>query len=298
MGRRRTFAALLLLLLLGACSTAPVERPADDDSQLVQLQRQDYPGAAAILSGIAPDDDDVRLRIGDAALFALDLRRGDTITRELLLLEVVGLGMVDDGRRRVRTATITWTPAGGSPETQEIVLREVDLALRRFDAAGRPIADSKVVLFEEALRTGWWPDTESDASRREQNLAFAMTMSLQNLIDSDPTLQDLLFVVADKPSLFSIAAHLGVRVNVQTTVDHGRRRELPPFDDLPPATTVRVTNQDLTINGSRALWVDLFVTRPTGALGACAGLVGAVARNADDPERRAAVRLLATRRGS
>lgn len=72
---------------------------------------------------------------------------------------------------------------------------------------------------------------------------------------------------------------------------------MPPFPELPADTGIRVTNKDLTINGSRALWVDLLVTPPVGALRACGGLLGAVAHHAGEPGRWAAARLLATRRG-
>jgi hypothetical protein len=287
----------LLLAGLGACSTTVQARPADDFTPFTELRAADFPGAAALLTGMAAPDDDRALRIGDAALFAIEMRRGDEIRRELLLLEVAGLGADEaSSGPRVRTAEITHTPDDGEPERRRIRLHEVEMSLRRFDARAHPLGDSQVVLFEEALRAGWWPDADPKASRRDQDHAFAMTMSLQSVADSDPTLQDLLFVVVDKPSLFSIATHRGVKVHIRTTTDPNRPRLPPPFAGLPKGNTVAVTDKDLTINGSRALWADLIVTRPVGALGACGGLLGAVARNAADPGRTAVVRLLATRR--
>jgi len=272
-GGARHLATALLLAGLAACSATVAVRPADDFTPFTDLRAADFPGAAKILTGWAPPDDDRALRPGDAALFAVAMQRDGDVRRELLLLEVVGFGAAG---RRMRTATITTTRAGAEPRHRRIWLHDIEVALRRFDAEGHPVAASEVTLFEEALRSGWWPDADPEASQSDRNHSFAMTMSLQNVIDSDPTLQDLLFVVVDKPSLFSIATHLGVKVNIQTTTNPHRLREAPPFDGLAPGATVAVTDKDLTINGSR---------------------VGAVARNADDPGRTAVVRLLATRRG-
>jgi hypothetical protein len=282
-----------LFACLGACSATIQARPADDFAPFTALRAEHYPGAAAILSGMAPPDDDRRLRVGDAALFAVDLQNGEQRQRELLLLEVVDRGGAQ-GERKVANAKITAT-VNGETTTHWLVLHEVTLALRRFDPAGRETAPSRLTLYEEALCAGWWPDTLLHADRRQHNLAFLMTMSLQNLLDGDPTLQELLFLVVDRPSLFSIATHLGVNVNVATSLDMHPRRP-PPFAGLPPGTEVAVTNKDLRINGAQALWADLFVTPPKGALGVCGGLLGAVARNAEDPTRTAALRLLATRR--
>ncbi len=301
LGRRAAIA--LLPGALGCCSTTIETRPADDFTPFTALQPADFPGASTILSGMAPPDDDPALRIGDAALFAVEMQNHEQVRRELLLLEVVGIGNVRENfadaprpGRRTATASVTST-VDGQQQERHFPLNEVELTLRRFGPDGGRIARSRVVLYEQALRAGWWPDVDPEASQRDQDLATAMTMSLQNLMHSDPSLQELLFVVVDEPSLFSIATHLGVNVHVQTTVDLTRPRRTPPCDVLPAEVAVGATNKDIAINGQQALWADLFVTRPVGALGACGGLWGALARNATDAGRTAVLRLLATRRG-
>lgn len=292
------------LPLVGATACSVVhERTSADLTAVTELRAADFPGADTILRGFAPPDDDPALRVGDAALFGLALTNGGEVQRQLLLLEVTQLDSASakfaDHAITLRPTTeaiVTTTGSDGTVKRETLTLHDVGVSLRRFDAAGRQLASAGLVLYEEALCTGFWPDADPAASRRDRLLASVLAVSLQNLANGEPTLQQLLFTVVDPPGLWSIATHLGVHVGLRT--GFGDPDAAPP--PLLPAATgaeVRRSPMDVAINGSDALWADLLVVRPRGATMVAGGLVAAIARNPRDPGRTATIALLATRRG-
>jgi hypothetical protein len=136
-----------------------------------------------------------------------------------------------------------------------------------------------------------------DASAHDSDMAFALTMSLQELAVRDAVLQELVFRVVDEPSLWSVATHLGVNVQLRWGDDRYPPRTVA-IDHAPElGDEVRSAMFELRVNGDSAAWVTLLVGKPRGAMRACGGLIGAIAQHPADPERLAVVRLLATRRG-
>ena len=305
-------------LALAACGAAPAPpRPPLDLAPFTALQPSHFPGAAAVLSGFAPDDDDRSMRAGDAALLALEVHRDGEIERLLVMLEVAsipwqpardvvvnGIPQPDNAGMffrpsRIFTVTVTRTPSepGTAPEVAERQHRVHPLRMRlqHLDAAGRPLRSSEATLYEEPLATGFWPYARTDASPAATDLAFALTMSLQELAENDAVLQDLLFRVVEPPGLFSIAAHFGVTLTMRWSPV---APDAPPIDVPGFPHEVRPASLDLVVNGATAAWVTLFAAAPRGATRACGGLVGAIARHPTEPDRLAVVRLLATRRGA
>ncbi|MCB9876746.1 MAG: hypothetical protein H6835_04000 [Planctomycetes bacterium] len=296
--------AHLALALCAACATAPrSERAALDAAPVLALRAADFPAAAALLDGYAATDDDPMLRVGDAALLALEFRRGARVERQLMRLEVVALpivrtafGDVQATLRRTTTGTLTTTTNDGEPHSQSYVMHDVTVRVQRFAADGRELASADVTLYEEALRAGWWPDTDPAADETARAMASMITFSMQRLANDERSLRDALFLAVDPPSLWSLATNLGVLVNVRTAV-------APPvtFPARLPGSDgaeVRVYRLDLDLNGDPALEADLLIVKPRGGTMLCGGLVGVVARNPDDPERGVVARLLATRRGA
>lgn len=301
MPRLQTF-AWLTLVGAAACSVVH-ERTAADLTAITELRAADFPGADAILRGFAAPDDDPALRVGDAALFGLALTKDGEVQRQLLLLEVTQLDaaaakFADHAitLRRTTEAVVTTTGADGTERKETLTLHDVGVSLRRFGADGRELASARAVLYEEALCAGFWPDADPAANRRDRLLASVLAVSLQNLANGEPTLQELLFTVVDPPGLWSIATHLGVHVGLRT--GFGAADAAPP-PALPAAAgeELRRSPMDVAINGSDALWADLLVVRPCGANMVAGGLVAGVARNPRDPGRGATIALLATRRG-
>jgi hypothetical protein len=303
-------ASVVFFALLASCANAPIVRGEPDTQPLAALDPEFFPGARAILEGMAPvDAEDPDLRVGDAALFALEFRRGSEIRRQLMLLEVVGLPSFDievEGKsfraRRISQFRVTQRREGEEPKVTELQLRDVLVRMRRFEADGEEIASVDAVLYEEALAAGWWPDTDPRSSEEEGRLSSVFALTLQNLVNDEPKLRELLFLVVDPPSLWSLATNLGARVvlhsrsirSVEAEAADGEE-DAERGDPVEDETRSHVT--DISVNGKAALFVDLQIVRPRGATMLSGGLVGAVARHPSDPERTAVVRLLATRRG-
>ncbi len=292
---------IVLTALAAACANAPSVQPASDFAPFDALAADDFPGASAILAGFAPMDDDPALRIGDAALLGIELHRGGTVERQLMLLELRNIpllkGTLDDKPVTLRvssTATVTTTHDDGRADTRRHTIHAVDVGLTRHGRGDEPPHSSVVRLYEEPLRTGWWPQAEPTPSAKDCDLAFGLSMSLQELANSDPNLQDLLFRVVDAPSLWSVVTRLGVKVVMNWPAQ--------PITEYAPQMAeasgpVRCATMELLINGSTASWVEMLVGKPRGATMICGGLVGAIARHPSEPGRLAVVRLLATRRG-
>lgn len=293
--------SLYLFTALAACSTPP------EVARLQELQASHFPGAASLLAGLAAADDDPAMRIGDAALLGLEFRRSATIERQLLLLEVVDLPWQSaaNGSQRVRQSTRVTIP--GSPrhpadgttiEPRSLDVHALRLRLTRCDAAGQRLRTSEVMAFEEPLAVGWWPYAAPPRELRTADLAAALTMSLQELAGRDAVLQELLFRFVDEPSLWSVATHLGLRIELRWADGPRPTRIVAIEDPTGLGEQVRSTSLELLVNGDPASRVTLLVTKPRGASRVCGGLVGAIAQHATDPERLAIVRLLAMRRGA
>lgn len=306
--RRR--ASVAALLLLAGCASQPSARSLHlwsfDGARIAALGAEQFPGAATVLSGFAPSDDDPAMRVGDTALLGVEITNGDTVDRMLLVLEVTSLlldAAVKEGTgERIRpsfTATHTfqrWNPntrSLGATETIKAEVHPVRVALIRLDANGQRQQVSEATLFEEPLVAGLWPHADRTASERDEALCSTLTRTLQDLANDDEVLQDLLFRIVEKPSLLSIARYLGVAVVlVWTTFAEPQLVQLPGVD-----TQVRRVSLEVNINTEAGLLVDLAVAKPNGATMTCGGLIGAIARHPNDASRFAVVRLLGTRRG-
>ena len=316
--RSRRFVCTVLGVAGVVCTACSAPSPALQPPPLPDVHVESFPGAAGVLAGFAPDDDEP-MRVGDAALLGLEIHRDGAIDRQLLLIEVADLKWIVpeavriDGApqpvdvtrvRLLRQFTVNasrQTLTEGAPDGQPVVERRtlsvtpIDVRLTRFDAAGRPLAASVATLYEEPLSTGFWPYASSDGDVVASDYAIVLTISMQELAANDEVLQDLLFRVVDPPSVWSIATHLGVELTLRWQPGDARAA---PVVVAGFAGELRKTSLELVVNGNVATSVTMLVTRPGASLRACGGLVGAVAQHPSDEGRFAVVRLLATRRGA
>ena len=293
--------------LLAACaSPPPPPRPALDLGHWLALSESEFPGASALLRGFAAPDDDPSMRIGDAALLGLEVMRAGLVERHLLMIEVQNFpGLVGaDGRQLTRqslradlTESTTNVATGvTSRQQRHLIIHSVRCRLVRADADGAILRDAEVTLFEEPLGAGFWAQTYRGADQREADLTGALTMSLQDMASGDGALQELLFRVVDKPSVWSVATNLGVKVNI-VWGDPGPGSTAVAEAAAAIGSEVRTAKLDLSINGQVAAFATLLVSKPAAATRACGGLVGAIVQNAADPTRLLVAKLLATRRG-
>lgn len=295
-------AAAIAAALLAACSSAPAPRPELDHGLLATVDPAGFPGAKALLDGFDPPAAaaDHAFRVGDSVLFALAVHDGERTERRLLRLRVLGLAQVLRGElpdgvtfaaRVDRTISVTLTDHDGNAVEHHVLATPLTVELAQFAADGAPVRVSTVTLFEELLGTGLCALGGSDAEATVR--AVCLLLSLQDLGAKDPVLADLLFAIADRPGLLSVALHLGVAVHLEAGTTTPWRGALG--DD--GAGERQALQLDVAVNGASSLWSDLVVgaSRPPFAL--CAGVLGAIARHATDPQRYAVLRLLAARRG-
>src|SRR5262249_32545685 len=120
--------------------------------------------------------------------------------------------------------------------------------------------------------------------------AYLLLNSLQGLGTADPVLAEQLFAIADRPSLWSIVTNFGVGIELKGGA-------LGPWREATDDATARALPLDVHVNDAPSLWAAVLGggSRPPFAL--CAGVLGAVARHATDPQRYCVLRLLAARRG-
>jgi hypothetical protein len=287
-------------VVLAACASPPAsQRMPVDVAPFAALQAADFLGASAVLAAFAAPDDDPKMRVGDAALFGVELRREGSVDRLLVLLEIEDLIRETHGF----TVTTTSAPANGGPDVAAEAARRtyrahpVKVRLRRLDAAGKPSRASSATLYDEPMATGLWPFAQRDAPQRAVDMATALLLTLQRLAENDAVLKDLLFRVVDAPSVWSVATRLGIHVALEWVTD-----QFPPQAvavELPSALGPEARSALLAVkvNGDPALGVHVIMVKPAGASRVCGGIVGAVAQHPRHPERLAVVRLLATRRG-
>jgi hypothetical protein len=290
-----------LAALLAACAAAPGPRPALDLSPLAMIEHATFAGREAILGGFDAPSPAADWRVGDSALFGLEVHRGASVERRLLRLRVArrtGRPRIDlrdgrflEGHQTVRT-NVSLRRADGHATGHTLSLTPIEVQVTHFDADGTERSGSSVELYEELLATGLHPLASGTDEARQIEASLLLFM-LQRLGTADPTLGELLFTVVERPSILSVLWHFGVDVRL---VGHEGRPGTSPAG-VPDARDVAVLPLDVLVNGSPALHADIVVAPPRHPYAVTGGVLGAVVRHASDPRRVAVLRLLAARRG-
>lgn len=280
--------------LLAACSTvrpedAPVVAPMThaQASASAANRDRDLPGAAALLRGFDCTGER-QLRDGDQLLFGITVHDVDRpVERHLLRLLV----RQDDAELSTKLASMR-------DATGRVVLerptRAVGLDLALFGADGAPLATSRLDSVDVFLGSSF---VESVArSRAGENVRQLLVQSqlaeIANLLANDSILQRLLREVASIPwdvrLLWRRELSLRTDCNEATVPAGGGSGPLAAQFDLP---------FDLFLNDSLMVRLSAAVAEPHGPTAAVAGIVRLVAQQADRPERRLELELLATARG-
>jgi hypothetical protein len=117
-------------------------------------------------------------------------------------------------------------------------------------------------------------------------------MKLPEFLQRDPGMDTLIWRLIDRPSLLSLVAHRGLKMEVGLNGKDARPE--PARSEYGDAYRVPVM---LTLNGRPAVRCEIVIARGDPPLGPCNGLLAIDAAHPSDPSRRIAVRLLAAQRG-
>ncbi len=120
--------------------------------------------------------------------------------------------------------------------------------------------------------------------------------SYGDIIEHTKGLQDIMMKVVEKPSIWSVVGHLGVRVNLIIDSKDVGREDLGSWgwNGNPAAYQFPMFMQ---INGRLALTVTLVVTSPRPPLLACGGIVGMLAEKPGDKSTYMTWRIISARYG-
>lgn len=323
---RTAVAALLATCALTSCSSSPdlPIRPASAAWQ--HLQAADFPGAPRLLDGFdAPTDDGEWMR-KDRLLFALQLRKGETVHRWLLHLEVMigdmtTMRLGDDRPSEVklwndRSWTYT-TTVEGEKRQHVVTSRMLPVVVRVHDEQGKQLGNSLVQMPADLLGAGLLPgidaartlyggtDPDAEHMPREQQEAHVTSMvrstmalvALLTIVQEDSVLADYFWQVIEKPSIWSVVSSFGVSASLVTALEQSL-----PTDDLPPGMPdlgrAFVAPMRVEVNGSPALLADILATKAVRPYALCGGMVAASARHPSRPELHFDVQLLAARLGA
>jgi hypothetical protein len=185
-----------------------------------------------------------------------------------------------------------------------------------YDRAGAQLGRDELVLSARQLERGLaracrgeQAQPATPASNAPGELFAPMperieaTLALHTLlavVRKSKLLYGVLYEVIDKPSLWSVITHFGVRVS---TLDHfDQARPAAPFTLGSGAGAVEVpaweAPLELRLNGAPALRSIVTVVDPVSPLILCTGVVALRAFRPSDPKVTFTLRLLAARRGS
>jgi hypothetical protein len=113
-----------------------------------------------------------------------------------------------------------------------------------------------------------------------------------------PGLADIVQQIVDRPSLWSIATHLGVGVRIHWATQKDIVVRWDPAAWGWPSVPVYRGAYRLDLNGALAANIEFLVTSPVPPLQTCAGVIGITANSASRPDRRVELRVLGARRAA
>lgn len=147
----------------------------------------------------------------------------------------------------------------------------------------------------EAIESGRKAAAAFGLTPEEERLTFSVYFALRSFYQAAseiPACRDVLEQVLQKPSLWSIAGHLGLNA----TFKYGWQGvRILPTGRFPVSTPVYVLPVSLALNGQPALEAQLAVTSTRPPLRNCAGIVALVAGHPTDASKLVFMRLLSAR---
>jgi hypothetical protein len=127
---------------------------------------------------------------------------------------------------------------------------------------------------------------------------FPTLMCYFQAVGETPDLETIMWKVVNLPSIWSVVQHVGVTAWLSMDFDHVSPLTLPANWGVPGGSPVFTLPIKVELNGQPALNATLLVTDPRPSLLACGGIVGFVARNPNDDQNYATLRVIGTRWGT
>lgn len=313
--RRAAGALLALLPIWGACGTAAQLRPDLAAVPSIAIERDEFPGAAALLPALDAPDDERGWRKGDALLFGVRFRHGDDVQRWLVRLDTIDPAAP-------LTWSATWSDTHGTKAQMRSEMAVLAIAIHAADgsplepeatttAVARAVFDAGPAVL--APHMGRWRDdqhVDADGTLRsptaDQRRAYMLDVGsaytsistfLQALQD-DATLAPYFWRIVEKP----IGAVLLAFGKIDVVANCGDLQVAQGPLPTPIAAWIDAPTYewpvDVNVNGVTVLRARVLVTEPRPPLCAAAGILAASAVHPADPERRIDIALLAARRGA
>ncbi len=165
--------------------------------------------------------------------------------------------------------------------------------LRGTQVKGNLSFGSVAPLADKAAENRRLTDAVGLSPAEERALAGALPalMSFFELVQHTEGLEDLLYKIVDLPSIWSIAWHLGVRVDMRFVAEEISSTKVVDWG-LPGAPEAFYFPVAVTLNKHPALKVTLVVTRPVPPLLACGGVLGFVAERPNHPDIYLTLRII------
>ena len=272
-----------------AAATAAAAVTANDAERAAR-----FPGAAGLLRGF-DFAGERQLRGGDTLLFGVTVQDGERKQHRLLRLVVER----DDPELKTALAQARAEPSPNARIVLERPTRRVRVALVLFDADGRELATSRLDTFDVALEMSFVAAVR--ALRRgdldQQAVVRAQLTSIAALLVDDSVLKALLAEVASIP--FDLRLLWRRVLTLQWYGAEAVELSSASSPDLAHAPTQARFDLpfDLFLNDSLLVRLSVAVAEPHGPTAAAAGIMRLLAQQADRPERRLTMELLAAARG-
>lgn len=313
----KTVSATLALACLLGCSSAPPPTTPPDPATAAGLVLAEF---AAAKVGFDERCDDAAWDGADEVVFALRLKKGDTVHHWLLTLEVVLgeqlIARVDDGgeAKLELWENKTWTyqtTAHGITSDHTVCSRMLPILVTVRDQAGTELTTSLIRLPCQLLGRGLLPAVEASLAHAARSTAPAepvtadvqpvveamiAVMSLFHVVQEDDALADYFWQVVEKPSLWSVVTGLGVKATMSMPFEQSLPATRLPAN-LPPSEPAYVVPLRIDVNGSPALLADVVAVDARRPYALCGGMVAAVARHPSDPTVTFELQLIAAHCG-
>lgn len=316
---RATVLLAVVPAMLGACVGTP-EPDLVTPAATLHLAPGGFPGAGKLLSGFSPRTKDPTWQKGDAALFGLELTKGEQVHRWLLHLEVLDLARIagtdNHGNHfdlpilHERSSWGYTSTIRGEPRQLTVQSDMREVAVRVCDADGAELGRSQVKLpidlmthgltaaiacaLEHYRRDPEFAKFEDVAEVQPMVEGLVALIALLNVVQNDHVLEDYFWEVVQKPSLWSVVTSLGVSASIT-----GELQKSVPATDMPHHMTdgypAFVMPLRVDVNDAPALLADIVAVDPSRPYGLCGGIVGATARHPTQKDLRFTVNLLAAR---